>query len=183
MRLRARRAALSASARLSVLAWALAGCASFPAYKSDLPPNLSIRTKLSSPSVLLTAPLAGSFEATLHVTSVDRRCQKNYRGGVELGSTPVSVGIPPDQPSYLEFQFSGSSALTRGGASSTYATLLTPRSGYQYDVDVVYADRMYSITVHERNPRSGARREVERRPFSACEPKASAPAGAPIAPT
>jgi hypothetical protein len=83
------------------------------------------------------------------------------------------VGIPPDQPTYLVFEFSGSSAPTRGAASSTYSTLLTPRSGYQYDVDVVYADQMYSVTVHERNPRGGARREVARRPFSACEPKAA----------
>jgi hypothetical protein len=29
--------------------------------------------------------------------------------------------------------------------------------------------------VHERNLRNGQRREVERRPFSACEPKASRP--------
>ncbi len=57
----------------------------------------------------------------------------------------------------------------RKSDGSTYATLLTPRSGHQYDVDVVYADEMYSITVYERNPRSGLRREVERRPFSACK--------------
>ncbi len=119
---------------------------------------------------MLTAPLAGTFDAHMHVTALDRRCQKNYRGSVKLGNTAVSVGIPADQPSYLVFEFSGRSLPTRGSASSTYATLLTPRSGHQYDVDVVYADEMYSITVYERNPRSGLRREVERRPFSACKP-------------
>jgi hypothetical protein len=159
--------------RLLLLAWGLAGCAGAPPYKSDLPPNLNVRTKLSSPSVLLTPALGGSFEADLHVTSVDRRCQKNYRGSVRLDAPAVSVGIPADQPSYLVFEFSGSSAPARGSASSTYSTLLTPRNGYQYDVDVVYAGQMYSVTVHERNPRSGARREVERRPFSACEAKAT----------
>jgi hypothetical protein len=155
---------------LSLLAGVLAGCAGSPPYESNLPANLNVKASLSSPSVLLTAPLAGSFEADMHVTAVDRRCQKNYRGGVKLGSTPVSVGIPADQPSYLEFQFSGRSLLTRGAASSTYTTLLTPRSGYQYDVDVAYADEMYNVTVSERNPRSGQRREVERRPLSACKP-------------
>ena len=148
----------------------LAGCSGLPAYESDLPPNLNVRTKLSSPSVLLTAPLAGTFEAHMHVTALDRHCQKNYRGSVKLGGTVVSVGIRTDQPSYLVFEFSGRSLPTRGSASSTYSTLLTPRSGHQYDVDVAYADEMYSITVYERNPRSGLRREVERRPFSACKP-------------
>lgn len=155
---------------LLLFAGVLAGCSGLPPYQSELPANLNINTRLSSPSVLLTAPLAGTFEADLHVTAVDRRCQKNYRGSVKLGGAAVSVGIPADQPSYLVFEFSGRSYLTRGSASSTYATLLTPRSGYQYDVDVVYADQMYSITVHERNRRGGPRREIERRPFSACKP-------------
>jgi hypothetical protein len=155
---------------LLLFAGVLAGCAGVPPYESDLPANLNVKTKLSSPSVLLTAPLAGTFDADMHVTAVDRRCQKNYRGSVKLTNTAVSVGIPVDQPSYLEFQFSGSSLLTRGSASSTYTTLLTPRSGHQYDVDVAYADEMYNITVYERNPRSGLRRAVERRPFSACKP-------------
>jgi hypothetical protein len=155
---------------LLLLAGVLAGCSGLPPYESDLPANLSINTKLSAPSVLLTAPLAGTFDADMHVTAVDRHCQKNYRGTVKLGSTAVKVGIPPDQLSYLVFEFSGRSLLTRGSASSTYTTLLTPRSGHHYDVDVAYADEMYSITVYERNPQSGLRRKVERRPFSACKP-------------
>ena len=158
-----------------LLAAALAGCAGTPHYKSDFPPNLNIKTKLSSPSVLLTPALGGSFEADMHVTSIDRRCQKNYRGSVRLDAPAVSVGIPADQPSLLVFEFSGYSAPSRGSASSTYSTLLTPRSGYQYDVDVVYADQMYSVRVFERSARGGGRRELERRPFSACESKASAP--------
>jgi hypothetical protein len=171
MKLRARFGpTLPKPAWLVLFAGVLAGCAGLPAYKSDLPANLNIKTKLSAPSVLLTAPLGGTFDADMHVTAVDRRCQKNYRGSVKLGSTPVGVGIPADQPTYLVFEFSGRSFPTRGAASSTYATLLTPRSGYQYDVDVAYADEMYSITVYERNPRGGQRREVERRPFSACKP-------------
>jgi len=157
---------------LLLFAGALAGCAGAPPYQSELPPNLNIKTKLGSPSVLLTATLGGRFDADMHVISVDSRCQKNYRGSVRLDGA-VSVGIPANQPSYLVFEFSGSSAPTRGSASGTYSTLLTPRNGYQYDVDVVYADKMYSITVYERNPRGGARHEVERRPFSACEAKAT----------
>ena len=174
---------LSKPVRLAalLLAAALAGCAGAPPYKSNLPPNLNVRTKLSSPSVLLTPALGGTFEADMHVASVDRGCQRNYRGSVRLDAPAVSVGIPADQPTYLVFEFSGRSAPTRGSASSTYSTLLTPRSGYQYDVDVVYADQMYSVTVHERNPRSGARREVERRAFSACQPKTAGPANRPEA--
>jgi hypothetical protein len=149
----------------------VAGCAGAPPYRSDLPANLNITAKLSSPSALLTAP-GGSFEADVHVTRVDGRCQKHYRGAVKLGNMPVSVGIPTGEPTYLVFEFSGRFLPSRGSASSTYATLLTPRSGYQYDVDVSYADAMYEITVYERNPRSGLRRQVEHRPFSACEPKA-----------
>ena len=160
--------------RLLLSAGLVAGCAGgSPPYKSDLPSNLNIRTKLSSPSVLLTAGLGGSFEAQMHVTSVDRNCQKSYRGAVRLDSATLAVGLPADQAAFLEFEFSGRSAPARGEATSTYSTLLTPRSGYQYDVDVVYVDKAYSVTVQERNPRTGARREVERRPFRACAAKAA----------
>ena len=163
------------TAGLLLSAAILAGCAGGPPpYRSDAPSNLNVRTKLSSPSVLLTAPLGGAFDATLHVTRVDRDCRKNYRGGVKLDQPTVAVGLPADQPALLEFELSGRSAPTRGGASSIYSTLLTPRSGYQYDVDVAYADKAYSITVHERNPRTGARREVERRSFRECAAKGSA---------
>lgn len=148
----------------------LAGCSGLPRYEDNYPENLAVKARLSSPSLLLTAPLAGSFDADMHVTSVDSRCRKDYRGSVKLGSAAVRVGIPAGRPSYLVFEFSGHSYLTRGSASSTYATLLTPRSGYQYDVDVAYADEMYSVTVYERNPRGGPRREIEHRPFSACIP-------------
>lgn len=149
----------------------LAGCAGLPPYRDNFPANLNIKASLSSPSVLYTAPLTGNFKAELHVNAVDRRCQKNYRGSVKLDDAPASIGIPADQPSYLVFEFTGRSySIRQANASSTYATLLTPRGGYQYDVAVTYADEMYSITVHERNPRGGARREVERRPFSACKP-------------
>jgi len=159
------------AAFLLLSAGIVAGCAGAPPYQSDLPENLNLKAKLSSPSGLLAAP-GGSFEAEVHITSVDRRCQKNYRGTVKLGNSPVSVGILTGEPTYLVFEFSGRFLPSRGSASSTYATLLTPRSGYQYDVDVSYADAMYEITVYERNPRSGVRRPVEHRPFSACEPKA-----------
>jgi hypothetical protein len=159
--------------RLLLSAGIVAGCAGgSPSYKSDSPPNLNIRTKLSSPSVLLTGP-GGSFEAQMHVTSVDRNCQKSYRGAVRLDSATLAVGLPADQAAFLEFEFSGRFAPARGEATSTYSTLLTPRSGHQYDVDVVYADKAYSITVHERNPHTGARRGVERRPFRACAAKAA----------
>lgn len=167
-----------AAAVWSLVAAALAGCAGAPPYQSDLPPNLNVKTKLSRPSVLLTPVLGGSFEADMHVIGVDRSCQKNYRGSVKLDGPAVSVGIPSDEPSYLVFEFTGRSAPARGSASGTYSTLLTPRRGYQYDVDVLYADKMYSITVYERNPRSGTRREVERRPFSACGSKVSGRAAA-----
>jgi hypothetical protein len=163
---------LPSSVWLLLFAGALAGCAGSPPYESTLPPNLNVKTTLSSPSVLLTAPLAGSFEADMHVIALDRRCQKNFRGSVKLGAAPVSVGIPPDEPSYLVFEFSGRSLLTRGAASSTYGTVLTPRSGHQYDVTVAYVDEMYNITVYERNPR-GVRREVERRALSSCKPAAT----------
>jgi hypothetical protein len=153
-----------------LLAGVLAGCSGLPKYEDNFPANLTVKARLSSPSLLLTAPLAGTFDADMHVTSVDSHCRKNYRGSVKLGSAAVRVGIPANQLSYLVFEFSGRSFLTRGSASSTYATLLTPRSGYQYDVDVAYADEMYSITVYERNPRGGPRLEIERRPFSACKP-------------
>ena len=112
--------------------------------------------------------MVSTFQADVHIIGVDEHCQKSYRGSVELGSTAVALGLPVDQPSLLSVEFSGHSFLTRGSASANYTTLFTPRAGYQYDMDVEYADAMYSVTLYERGLHGGARHKVERRPFSAC---------------
>ena len=157
---------------LLVLAGALAGCSGLRTYESTLPSNLNIRARLGSGDALSTsAPLVSTFGADVHVIDVDPRCQRIYRGTVALGGAPARIGIPTGHPTYLVVEFSGRNVLTRGSGSSSYATLLTPRAGYQYDVDIAYDDAMYSVTVHERDPRGGQLREVEHRPFSACIPR------------
>lgn len=153
-----------------VMAGVLGGCSGLRPYESTLPPNLNVTAKLKSGGVLSSsAPLVSNFGADLHVAGVDARCQRTYQGSVRLKSVPARLGLPADRPSYLVVEFSGHNFLTRGGASSSYATLLTPRRGYQYDMEVTYADEMYRVTVHERDPRSGQRREVEHRPIGACK--------------
>ena len=107
------------------------------------------------------------MRAAIGVYRVDSRCQAEYLGSVRLNKPSVAVGLSVDRPSLLVFAFASSSWLGNSHSAISYETLLTPRSGYDYDVGVRYADDLYEVSIWEKDRRSGARREVERRDLAA----------------
>ena len=139
-----------------------ASCSSPKPYPNTLEKNLYIRTETKSGSFLSTVRTA------VNVYRVDASCRAEYEGSVELNSPSVFVGIPLGRPSYLVFNFASFSFLANASSTISYATLLTPRAGYIYDVKVNYVDDMYAVIIRETHPQGPLSREIERRDLSLC---------------
>ena len=136
---------------------ALAGCATGKPYPDDITPkNLSIRTATSS-----------NARAVLGVHSVDAQCRAEYLGFVALDKPSVAVGIPAERWSYLVFEFTSSRYLGSSRSRISQETLLKPRAGYRYEIDVAYRDDIYNVVIREQPPR-GALREVPFLDLASC---------------
>lgn len=134
----------------------LAGCAGGTRYMGLSEKNLVIRTQTSG------------ARAVLGVHAVDAQCRVTYEGFVDLAEPIVQVGIPAGRTSYLVFEFATSSfwAGTRG--SITRGTLLRPRPGARYDIQVSYKDDLYEVAIRESAAGGGRAREVELTGLGAC---------------
>lgn len=140
------------------LALALAGCAGPTPYRDDVTPkNVSIRTSTAS-----------DVRAVVGVHGVDARCRARYLGMVALDKPSVALGIPQERWSYLLFEFATSSFLGSSRSAVSKGTLLKPRAGYRYEVDVSYRDDIYNVVVRERSPR-GTLREIPLLELSSCD--------------
>ena len=138
-----------------------AGC-SLKSYPNTLEKNLHIRTETKSGSFLSTV------RSAVDVYRVDASCRAQYEGTVELNSPSVFVGIPLGRPSYLVFNFASTSFLANTRSRISYDTLLTPRAGYIYDVQVNYIGNIYGVIIRETPPQGSLSREIERRDLSVC---------------
>ena len=138
------------------LAALLAGCASGTRY-ADLPEkNLVVRTDLSG------------ARAVMGVHAVDAQCKLAYEGYVDLDQPVLRVGVPPGRLSYLVFEFSTSSFWGGTRGSITRETLLRPRPGASYDVQVSYKDALYDVVIRESPGRGARSRELELAGLSGC---------------
>jgi len=150
---------------LAVLAVGLsAGCASgVKSYPNTLDKNVQIRSETVSSSALFQVRTAVS------VYRVDERCELELEGVVNIDRPTVSVGIPANRWTYLDFTFTGSSS---DGATNTVSreTLVRPRTGYRYDVAVTYRQDAYHVAIREIPSKGGAGREVQFRDIRACRP-------------
>jgi hypothetical protein len=137
-------------------ALALAGCAGGKIYPDDvMPKNLNIRTASSN------------AKAVVGVHAVDAQCRAEYLGYVPLDKSAVQVGIPAERWSYLVFEFSTSRYLGSSRGRISKETLLKPRAGYRYDIDVTYRDDLYDVVIREQPPR-GKARELEFLDLGSC---------------
>lgn len=149
---------MKAAALACGLAAALAACAGGKTYPDDIAPkNLSIRTGTSS-----------NARAVLGVHSVDAQCRAEYLGFVALDKPAVAVGIPTERWSYLVFEFATSRYLGSSRSRISQETLLKPRAGHRYEIDVTYRDDIYNVVIREQPPR-GAPREVPWLNIASCK--------------
>lgn len=143
----------------------LAGCSGITPYQNTPDNNLHVHTATDSGSWL------SSVSAAVDIHRVATDCQTVYEGTVQLNRPTIDVGISTNRWSRLVFVFARYSVLGNRSGSMTYETLLNPRSGYQYEVQVTYKDDMYNVTVRETHPSSSVGREIERRDLRACQMK------------
>lgn len=144
---------------LSVL---LAGCSGVKAYPDLASKNVHLHTRL------VEERMFGSVRADLEVYSVDARCETQYLGTVELDRANVDIGITPGQQTYLVFVFSSKGMLGSAKGSTTYATLLRPRIGFEYRAEVRYLDDIYNVDLIETQPGKKSGRELEPRRLDSC---------------
>lgn len=132
-----------------------AGCSGLKTYEQSGPRNVLVRTDVSK------------VEAALDIHEVGPDCRTSYRGTVQLDKASISVGIPADRLSYLRFNFASSSFL-RGSSNSSVGSLLKPRPGYSYEVQVSYRDDIYNVAIRETDARKSSSRELPRRSLESC---------------
>jgi hypothetical protein len=167
MRSRSPRVALLAGGwyvcTLTFLTALLTACSGIKPYH-DLPAkNMQIRTGTDSGSIF------SSVRASLSISRVDAQCRTEYEGTVDLRRESMQVGIPVERWSYLVFRFSSSGFLASTSGTIAQATLLKPRAGYRYDVDVTYRDDTYNVVIHESRAGSSDGREIALRRLETCE--------------
>lgn len=140
----------------------LAGCSGVKTYPEQPNKNMHVRTKLDAGGVM------SSVRADLDIYTVDAKCETQYAGSVELDRANVDIGIPPGQPVYLMFVFSSKGMLGGVRGSTSYATLLRPRAGYEYRADVRYVDDIYNVDMFETLPQKKDGRELPPRRLESC---------------
>jgi hypothetical protein len=142
-----------------------AGCSGVRTYPNELAPNFRVHTQVESVSALK------STVAEFDIHTVDARCETDYLGRVYLDKPRVDVGVPVGKPVYLDFIFASKAFLSTQVQATRYTTVLTPRPGHEYDVQVRYLKGIYSVAIREA-PRGGAGRLLERRDLADCKPRA-----------
>lgn len=140
----------------------LAGCAGITRYVPTEDRNFRISTTTKAGSPL------SSVRVDVAIYAVDGRCQADYRGTIDLNEPLLTTGIPVERPSYLIFHFSSAAFFGNSRGTISYETLLTPRSGYDYDAEVSYANDIYNVVILEKGPGSRAGRELDPRKLAAC---------------
>jgi hypothetical protein len=100
---------------------------------------------------------------------VDAQCHTEYEGTVDLKKASMKVGIPAERWSYLVFYFASSGFLSNKSSTMAQSTLLKPRTGYRYDVEVIYRDDTYNVVIHESRTGTGSGREIDLRRLDTCE--------------
>ena len=141
----------------------LSGCSGMKLYQNTPDKNLHLHTAAESGSWF------SSVRAAVDIHRLTADCRTAYEGTVQLNRPTVDVGVPPEWWSRLVFVFASSSFLANRSGSMTYETLLKPRSGYQYEIDVTYRDDMYNVVVRETQPGSSVVHEVQPNDGRACQ--------------
>jgi hypothetical protein len=148
---------------LALLIGLLPACSGIKTYPDRPEKNLQVHTRTDSGSMF------SSVRAALSISRVDAQCRTEYEGTVDLEKESVQLGVPVERWSYLVFHFSSSGFLSSRSSTMEQATLLRPRAGYRYDVEVNYRDDTYNVVIHESRAGTGRGREIDLRRLDLCQ--------------
>ena len=130
----------------------LVACSGLKSYRSDYQKNLFITTDTDQ------GWLSG-VNAALDIYEMQSECDVDYRGTVDLGHSPVEVGLPEGVPAYLVFRIESSAFLSNTTTSIGYDVPLYPEYGQVYDVNLSYHNNDYNVEVQER-PRGSVEGQI-----------------------
>lgn len=140
----------------------LTACSGLKTYHEATNKNLNITTKTDSSSVF------SSVDTMLHIYSLNNNCEVSYAGTVKLTSPVMKVGIPDNKTNYLEFEFASSGMFYSHSSSISADTILKPKPGFSYDIEVSYIDDLYNVVIHEKNSNKSKPRELDLQPLASC---------------
>jgi len=156
---------IRASVAAAVLAIVLTGCAGGPrTFPNSLPKNLNVTTNVDGGSI--------KAEVAFDIHRVNARCITDYEGRINLENGSTDVGLPVDEPLYLEFIFVTGGGFTSSVRATRHGTLFTARSGYYYRAQVSYNKGIYAVEIRETRRGVAGGRVVERVPLSTCKARA-----------
>ncbi len=140
-----------------------AGC-SVKSYPNDLPKNFRVTTTIQKTSSFRNTGLA------FDIHTINANCETDFLGRVYVDDRRTEVGVPVDRPVFLDFIFVSKVVLSSDASVVRYQTVMTPRSGHLYDVDVSYNKGIYNVVIREKGRGGGAGRTIPRRPLESCRP-------------
>ncbi len=132
------------------------GCSAIKLYKSELPQNLEVISRVES------------VEATLDIYRVGNQCETENLGAVALDSDILKLGIATGQASYLVVGFAGSSFWGNSSSYTNYDITLLPRKAHRYEIAVSYIDEIYNVDLYEINQNTGKKRELTDKDLQNC---------------
>jgi len=140
----------------------LTACSGLKTYHETATKNLNITTKKDSSSVF------SSIDTMLHIYSLNNNCEVSYAGTVKLTDPVMKVGIPDNKTSYLEFEFASSGMFSSHSSSISAETILKPKPGFSYGIEVSYIDDIYNVIIHEKGSNKSRPRELDLQPLASC---------------
>jgi hypothetical protein len=162
-----RRLSAPGLALVAFIALVLAGCGGVKSYRSDLPHNVHFRT------VVTTGSIFKSAAADVDIYRDIGNCKIQHLGRVTLDKPVVEVGVPAGEPIYIEFLLMSKTFLSSSASALRYDTQLMLRPGYEYDMQLKFLERTYTLEMRELKKGSSSGRLIERKSGSDCKPKKS----------
>jgi hypothetical protein len=141
----------------------IAGC-SVKTYPNDLPKNFHVTTTIQKTSSFRNTSLA------FDIHTINAKCETDFLGRVYVDDPKTEVGVPVDRPVFLDFIFVSKVVLSNSVSSVRYQTVMTPRSGYDYDAVVSYNKGIYNVVITEKNRGGSASRKIPHVPLESCKP-------------
>lgn len=148
---------------LSLCSTLLAGCSGIKTYSEAYPDNMRVQTETDSGSIF------SSIDASVHIYHLNGRCESTYIGTVDLDRNPTDIGLATDKLHYLNFSFVRSGFLSSSTSTMGYDTLINPRPGIDYQVQLSYLDDLYDVQIREKRPAQSKGRLLKQVPYEACK--------------
>lgn len=107
--------------------------------------------------------------ADIAIDEVDTQCNQTFAGYLlDLGSEPVTIGIPENSRVVLYFEFRGTGRTNRSSMGIMEA-FFTVKKNHQYEVRAVYSENIFDGIIKETNMQSGKSRMIRPESASTCK--------------